>query len=52
MTTRGYICHMVQNVIYKNGQFSMIFFGLGLDGDGPYEAPFPNPIYRQVFEIK
>ena len=49
MNTRGFVCHMIQNVIYKHGQFSTIFFALGLDGDGPYEAPFPNAIYKEVW---
>lgn len=51
MNVRGFIAHMVQNVIYKHGQFSTIFFALGLDGDAPYEAPFPNPIYKEVLGI-
>lgn len=45
MTVRDFICHMIQNTIYKHGQFSTIFFALGLDGTEPYDAPFPNPIY-------
>jgi uncharacterized damage-inducible protein DinB len=48
MNVRGFINHMVQNTIYKHGQFSTIFFGLGLDGDGPYQAPFPNEIYKEL----
>ena len=44
---RGYICHMIQNVIYKHGQFSELYFALGLDGKEPYMAPFPNPIYEE-----
>ncbi len=51
MNVRGFIAHMVQNMIYKHGQFATIFFALGLDGDGPYEAPFPNPIYKEVLGI-
>ena len=47
MTVRGFVCHMVQNTIYKHGQFSELFFALGLDGTEPYEAPFPNPIYAE-----
>ncbi len=47
-TVRGFICHMIQNVIYKHGQFSELFFALGLDGTAPYEAPWPNPIYAEV----
>jgi hypothetical protein len=50
MNVRGFIGHMVQNSIYKNGQLATLFFGLGLDGDAPYEAPFPNTIYEQTFD--
>lgn len=46
---RGFVGHMVQNCIYKNGQLATIFFALGLDGTDPYDAPFPNPIYREVW---
>ncbi|HEX5322183.1 MAG TPA: DinB family protein [Capsulimonadaceae bacterium] len=46
MTVRGFVCHMIQNTIYKHGQFATIFFALGLDGAEPYDAPFPNPIYE------
>jgi hypothetical protein len=44
---RWLIAHMVQNVIYKHGEFATIFFALGLDGTEPYDAPFPNPIYKE-----
>jgi len=47
-TIRGFVGHMVQNLIYKHGQFTTIFFALGLDGTEPYTAPFPNPIYAQL----
>jgi len=49
MTVRGFICHMIQNTIYKHGQFSTLYFALGYDGKEPYTAPFPNPIYDEVF---
>lgn len=42
-TARGFVCHMVQNAIDKHGQFSTLFFALGLDGEEPYDAPWPNP---------
>lgn len=48
-TVRGFICHMIQNVIYKHGQFSTLYFAMGLDGDAPYEAPWPNEIYQEVW---
>jgi hypothetical protein len=42
---RGFLFHMGQNVIYKAGQIWMLCFELGLDGLGPYDAPYPNHIY-------
>ena len=49
LTVRWFVCHMIQNLIYKHGQFSTLFFALGLDGTEPYTAPFPNPIYTELF---
>ncbi len=40
--------HMLQNCIYKHGQFSALYFALGLDSDAPYDALFPNPIYQKL----
>lgn len=48
MNIRWFVCHMLQNCIYKYGQFSTMFFALGLDGTEPYDAPFPNPIYAEI----
>ncbi len=48
-SVRGCVYHMLQNVIYKNGQLSYLAFSFGLDGTEPYTAPFPNPIYAEVF---
>ena len=48
-SVRGSVYHMVQNCIYKHGQLSALFFALGLDGTEPYSAPFPNPIYEELF---
>jgi uncharacterized damage-inducible protein DinB len=48
MTVRDFITHMIQNSIYKHGQFSTIYFALGLDGTEPYSAPFPNLIYAKI----
>jgi hypothetical protein len=45
---RGFLFHMGQNVIYKAGQIWMLCFELGLDGLGPYDAPYPNQIYGFV----
>ncbi len=43
---RWFICHMIQNCIYKHGQLATIYFALGMDGTEPYSAPFPNPLYE------
>jgi len=51
INVRGFVTHMVQNVIYKHGQFATLYFALGYDGDAPYEAPFPNPIYKEALGI-
>ena len=48
MTVRQFIGHITQNTIYKNGQFMTLFYALGLDGDAPYDAPWPNPIYADL----
>lgn len=48
MTVRDFVGHMVQNCIYKNGQLATLYFALGLDGEGPYKAPFPNPLYADL----
>lgn len=50
MNVRDFVCHMIQNCIYKHGQFATLFFALGLDGDAPYDAPWPNPIYASLHE--
>ena len=49
LSVRWFVCHMIQNSIYKHGQFSLLFFALGLDGSEPYSAPFPNPIYDECY---
>lgn len=46
---RAFVAHIVQNTIYKSGQLSYLYYALGLDGTGPYAAPFPNDIYEEVF---
>ena len=52
MNIRFFIGHMLQNVIYKHGQFSEVFFALGYDGTEPYSAPYPNDIYDKVRQRK
>ena len=49
---RGFVAHMIQNAIYKHGQFATLFYALGLDGTGPYDAPWPNPIYAEVRQAR
>ena len=48
MPVRGFVGHILQNTIYKNGQLATLYYALGLDGDAPYDAPFPNPIYEEM----
>jgi len=45
---RNFVCHVIQNNIYKHGQFATLYFALGLDGTAPYEAPSANPLYEQM----
>ncbi|MBI1743095.1 ankyrin repeat domain-containing protein [Candidatus Acetothermia bacterium] len=45
VNVRWLVYHMLQNVIYKHGQLSTIYFTLELDGEAPYNAPFPNDFY-------
>ena len=45
MNIRSLIGHTIQNVVYKHGQFAVLFYALGYDGDLPYSAPLPNAIY-------
>ncbi len=51
LNVRWFLFHMIQNTIYKHGQFATIYFALGLDGTEPYTAPFPNPIYAEVRQM-
>jgi hypothetical protein len=48
---RAMVVHIAQEVIYKHGQLSTLFFALGLDGDGPYIPPFPNEDYQRLSEM-
>lgn len=45
---RFMIAHVTQQVIYKHGQLSTLYFALGLDGTGPYTAPCPNEEYENL----
>jgi hypothetical protein len=51
-TVRGLICHMIQNVSYKHGQLTTLYFALGLDGTEPYTAPFPNDDYDLLIRLR
>ncbi len=44
-SVRGTLFHMAQHIVSKSGQMTMLHFELGLDGDGPYDAPHPNRLY-------
>jgi len=49
-SVRDAVYHMLQNVLYKLGQFSYLYYALGYDGTEPYTAPLPNPYYiEEVF---
>ncbi len=50
MNVRWFVCHMIQNCIYKHGQFATIYFALGLDGTEPYDCPWPNRLYGRMRE--
>jgi len=50
MTVRDFLGHIAQHCIYKSGQLSTLYFALGLDGDAPYNAPWPNPIYATLHD--
>ena len=52
LNVRWFVGHMIQNAIYKHGQFAEVFYALGYDGTGPYAAPFPNEIYEEVRALK
>lgn len=48
---RTLVTHITQQVIYKHGQLSTLYFALGLDGEAPYTAPYPNDDYARVAEM-
>jgi hypothetical protein len=54
VNVRWMVYHITQQVVYKLGQLSTLYYALGLDGTEPYQAPFPNEYYlrhRQLIEI-
>lgn len=52
MTVRQFVGHILQNNIYKHGQFAALYFAGGYDGTEPYTAPLPNPIYAELFDTE
>lgn len=48
---RSLVTHITQQVIYKHGQLSTLYYALGLDGEAPYTAPYPNDDYARVAEM-
>ena len=50
LNVRRFVCHAIQNNIYKHGQFATLYFALGMDGTAPYTAPSANPAYRALHE--
>lgn len=54
VNVRWMVFHITQQVVYKVGQLSTLYYALGLDGTEPYQAPFPNEYYirhRQLLEM-
>jgi hypothetical protein len=51
VNVRWLVYHMCQNVIYKHGQLAALYFQLGLDGEEPYQAPFPQNDYDRLAEM-
>ena len=52
MNVRDFVCHMIQNCIYKQGQFSALYFAMGLGGEAPCDAPFPNRFSLELCEAR
>ena len=50
MNGRDSVCHMIQNCIYKHGQFSALYFAMGLGGEAPYDPPFPSHFSLELRE--
>lgn len=51
VNVRWIVFHTMQQVVYKTGQLSTLYYALGLDGTEPYEAPQPNTYYLQYREL-
>lgn len=51
MDVRSLIVHITQQVIYKHGQLSTLFYTLALDGEALYTAPYPNDGYAVLSEM-
>jgi ankyrin repeat protein len=45
---RFMLVHIAQQVIYKNGQLSTLYYALELDGVGPFAAPVPGSEYKAL----
>ncbi len=48
MTKRFFVGHALQNLVYKSGQLSILYFAQGLDGDAPFNAPMPEQILETL----
>jgi hypothetical protein len=44
--------HITQQVVYKLGQLSTLYYALGLDGAEPYQAPSPNEYYLRYRKLR
>ena len=52
MDVRTLVVHITQQVIYKHGQLSTLFYALALDGEALYAAPYPNDGYTTLSEMQ
>ena len=48
VTKRFFVGHALQNLVYKSGQLSVLYFTQGLDGDAPFTAPMPKDILEML----
>lgn len=51
MDVRTLIVHITQQVIYKHGQLSTLFYALALDDEALYTAPYPNDGYATLSDM-
>ncbi len=47
VNVRWMVYHAMQQVVYKMGQLSWLYYALGLDGTEPYQSPSYNEFYKR-----